>query len=129
VKKNKDFRSGFEKKIAKFLLNKAEFEYEPFSIPYQVPIKKKRYTPDFVLANGVIVEAKGKLDRETREKMLLVTQQNPDKDIRLLLMRDNKISKTSKTRYSDWCEKNNIKYAVSEQGHVPEEWMKEKKDL
>jgi hypothetical protein len=78
-----------------------------------------------MLPNGIIVEAKGKLDRLVREKMALVFEQNPDLDIRLLFMRDNKLSKTSKTRYSDWCEKRGIKYAVSEQGHIPEEWLVE----
>lgn len=57
--------------------------------------------------------------------MALVIEQNPDKDIRFLFMRDNKIQKTSKMRYSDWCEKRGIKCYVSEDGHVPEEWLNE----
>ena len=60
--------------------------------------------------------------------MALVVEQNPHLDIRILLMRDNKISKQSKTRYSDWLEKRNIKYAISEYGIIPEEWLAEKKD-
>jgi hypothetical protein len=57
--------------------------------------------------------------------MALVFEQNPDLDIRFLFMRDNKISKNSKTRYSDWCKKRGIKYAVSEHGHIPDEWLAE----
>lgn len=123
--KPKQMKSGFEKKVAAYLKsNDVSFEYETLRVPFVVPAKKRTYNPDFMLSNGVIVEAKGKLDRDVREKMALVLEQNPHLDIRLLFMRDNKITKTSKTRYSDWCEKRGIKYAVSEQGHVPEDWFR-----
>lgn len=94
---------------------------------YEVPVKKHRYTPDFILANGIIVECKGRFDAATRQKMAYVIEQNPDLDIRLLFMRDNTISKASTTKYSDWCDKRGIKYTVSSSGEVPEEWLKEKK--
>jgi hypothetical protein len=122
----KKLKSGFEKKVAKHLeTEQIPFEYESIKVPYVVPSKKRTYNPDFELPNGIIIEAKGKLDRLVREKMALVFEQNPDLDIRFLFMRDNKISKNSKTRYSDWCKKRGIKYAVSEQGHIPEEWLVE----
>lgn len=118
------YRSGFEKKVAAYLKeSKVKFEYETVKIKYTVPTSQHIYTPDFILPNGIHVEVKGNFNREARTKMALVIEQNPDKDIRLLFMRDNYISKQSKTRYSDWCEKRNIKYAVSSMGHVPEEWM------
>lgn len=101
------------------------FKYESLKIPYVVPAKKRVYNPDFELPNGIIVEYKGKLDRVAREKMALVLEQNPTLDIRMLFMRNNKLSKTSKTRYSDWCEKRGIKFAVSENGEIPEEWINE----
>lgn len=126
-KKKYKYKSGLEQKIADSLAsNKMGFKYEEERIPYVVPEKKKNYIPDFVLDNGIIVEGKGKLDRDTREKMALVIEQNPDKDIRFLFMRDNKITKTSKTRYSDWCKKRGIKYAVSDIGSVPVEWCTER---
>lgn len=119
-------KSGFERKVAKYLeTNKVPYEYESIKVPYVVPSKKRTYNPDFELPNGIIVEAKGKLDRLVREKMALVFEQNPDLDIRFLFMRDNKISKNSKTRYSDWCEKRGIKYAISEEGKIPDEWLEE----
>src|SRR5687768_14369486 len=119
-------RSGLEKKVAAYLkLNKIPFEYETLRVAYVVPEKKRTYNPDFMLPNGLIIEAKGKLDRDVREKMALVIEQNPHLDIRVLFMRDNKIAKNSKTRYSDWCKKRGIKYAVSEEGHIPEEWLVE----
>lgn len=119
-------KSGFEKKVAAYLESKkVPFEYETLRVPFVVPAKKRTYNPDFMLPNGVIVEAKGKLDRDVREKMALVIEQNPHLDIRMLFMRDNKITKQSKTRYSDWCTKRGIKYAVSEQGHIPDAWVHE----
>lgn len=122
----KKLKSGFEKKVAKNLETEGiPFEYESIKVPYVVPSKKRTYNPDFELPNGIIIEAKGKLDRLVREKMALVFEQNPHLDIRFLFMRDNKISKNSKTRYSDWCKKRGIPYAVSEHGIIPEEWLVE----
>lgn len=123
-KKRVTYRSGFEKKIRDYLnKNKTKYEYESLRIPYQVPVENKHYVPDFILKNGIIVEAKGKLDRGARKKMLLVRQQNPDLDIRLLFMRDNYLSKGSKTKYSEWAEKNGFKWSVSLEGHLPSEWL------
>lgn len=117
------YKSGFEKKGAESLERQGiPFEYETLKIKYTVPEKTRTYIPDFVLPNGVICEFKGKLDRAVREKMALVIEQNPGLDIRMLFMRDNKIAKNSKTRYSDWCKKRGIPYAISESGHIPDEW-------
>lgn len=122
----RDVRSGLELKVAKYLdANKVPFEYENRKIAYVEPSKKRTYNPDFELPNGIIIEVKGKFDRETRAKMALVIEQNPELDIRFLFMRDNKLTKKSKMRYSGWCEKRGIKYAVSEEGHIPEEWLLE----
>jgi hypothetical protein len=121
-------RSGLEKRTAEFLdISKVPYEYETVILEYVVPEKKHKYKPDFILGNGVIVEAKGRFDAATRQKMSLVIEQNPDKDIRLLFMRDNTISKSSKTKYSDWCEKRGIKYHVSSNGELPKEWLRESK--
>ena len=122
--KNSRYKSGFEVKIAKSLEQQGVvIKYEETKLKYKVPAKDRNYIPDFELPNGIFVEGKGKLDRDTREKMALVIEQNPDKDIRFLFMRDNKLSRVSKTRYSDWCDKRGIKYAISEAGNVPEAWI------
>jgi hypothetical protein len=42
----------------------------------------------------------------------------------ILLQRNNTLSKASKTRYSDWLEKNGVTYAVSAAGIIPAEWYK-----
>lgn len=121
-------RSGLERNVAAFLEEHGvSFTYEEDKIPYTVPSKARKYVPDFKLENGIYVEAKGKFDAATREKMLLVIKQNPDKDIRLLFMRDNKITKVSPTKYTDWCKKHGIKCAVSDKGKVPLEWINERK--
>lgn len=121
-------RSGFEKKVAQCLeSHKVEYGYETLVLGYTIPATKHRYTPDFVLPNGIIVEAKGAFTAPQRKKMAAVIEQNPDKDIRMLFMRNNPINKSSRTKYSDWCEKRGIPYHVSANGTVPDEWLAEKK--
>jgi hypothetical protein len=124
--KPKAMKSNYERKVAAYLTKeKVPFEYETLKIPFVVPAKKRVYNPDFMLPNGIIVEAKGNLDRAAREKMALVMEQNPHLDIRMLFMRNNRIMKTSKTKYSDWCEKRGITYAIDEDGRIPLEWLEE----
>lgn len=79
-----------------------------------------KYLPDFVLGNGIVVECKGRLTSADRKKMLLVKKQNPKKDIRLLFMCNNKLNPRSKTRYSDWAEKNGFPWALK---RIPQEWL------
>lgn len=85
-----------------------EFDYEPEEIPYRLDLK---YNPDWKIGN-VYIETKGKFDYDSRRKMLAVISQNPDKDIRLVFMRNNKLGKGSKTKYGDWCDKHGIKWSV-----------------
>lgn len=125
VKANKKtiVRSKFEASLVKQLDElKAKYKYESLKIKYTVPEKVHTYTPDFVLANGIIVEAKGKLTSADRKKMMLVAQQNKQLDIRFVFMQDNKLSKVSKTKYSDWASKNGFQYAFKQ---IPESWLEE----
>lgn len=124
VAKAANFRSGFEQKVAKSITTYgATYTYEKDKIQYIIPASKHNYLPDFKLENGIYIEAKGKWDASSRKKMVLAIEQNPDKDIRMLFMRDNTISKNSKTKYSDFCDKRGIKYHVSATGEVPEAWL------
>jgi hypothetical protein len=117
-------RSGFERKVRKHLeLLKVKYKYESMVISYTVPETSHKYVPDFTLPNGVIVESKGYWDAKSRAKMAMVIEQHPELDIRMLFQRDNTLSKKSKTKYSDWCQKRGIKYAVSSQGIIPEGWL------
>ncbi len=120
---NNRYRSGFESKLAHQLKRSGvDFEYETLSIEYQ---RLSTYTPDFILPNGIIIEAKGVWTVEDRAKHLLVREQHPHLDIRLVFMRaSNKINKKSKTTYAMWCEKKGIKYADKV---IPKSWLSQKR--
>lgn len=129
VPKRERYRSGFEVKVKKSLESRGiEFKYESEKLPYIVPESKHLYTPDFIVqtegGTTIFVEAKGNFTAADRKKMKLVIEQNPDKDIRMLFQKDNKIQRNSKTKYSDWCLKNGIRFAVSATGHVPDGWIR-----
>jgi hypothetical protein len=113
------FRSGFEKKIASQLKrNGIDYKYESLVIEYK---RLSTYTPDFILPNGIIIETKGRWVTEDRTKHLLIREQHPDLDIRLLFMNAyNKIRKGSKTTYAMWCEKKGILYAHKQ---IPKSWL------
>lgn len=114
-------RSGFERKVLDFgLANSLGLVYEPFSLSYTVPAKNRKYTPDWQLPNGVIIETKGLFEYTDREKHLLVKEAHPELDIRFMFMRNNKLTKRSKKRYSDWCEDNGFIYSIGFE--IPKDW-------
>lgn len=118
------FRSGLEERIAE-QLDKAgvEYTYEKLKLDYVKPASKHVYTPDFVLANGIIIETKGRFLLADRQKHILVKRHNPTLDIRFVFSNSNaRISKASTTTYAQWCIKNGFKYADKT---IPEEWMNE----
>ena len=118
-------RSGFETKIAAYLDGKKiKYGYETEKLKYTEPATNRTYKPDFNLAHGIIIEAKGRFTAADRRKMALVIEQNPSLDIRLVFQRDNPISKGSKTLYSTWCGNRGIKYHVSPDGSLPIDWIK-----
>ena len=81
-------------------------KYEPDVIEYIQPIKSRKYNPDFRMAKNVYIEAKGKLDLATRQKMVWFKEMYPRITIIFLFMNpDNKITKRSKTTYAMWAEK------------------------
>jgi len=102
-----NFKSKLEEKAWKELKkNFPSVKYEPDAIPYKQPEKERKYTPDFKLARGVYIEAKGKLDLATRQKMVWFKDMHPGITIIFLFMNpDNKITKRSKTTYWQWAEK------------------------
>lgn len=133
-------RSKYEEKVAAYLKeNKVKFEYEPFSVLYWRSVrggncaacdsnkvrKAAWYTPDFVLKNEIIIEAKGKFTPSNRTAMLelLDTSDYINRgNYRVLFMRDNPFGKR-KTTYTEWCAKHDITAAVSLNGEVPKEWL------
>ena len=129
-------RSKFEAKIAKQLkAAKIKYEYEPFSLDYYVPvpnhiclkcnsdliIKPRKYVPDFVIGD-TIIEAKGIFNSQERIKARSLHIQLVKWDFRMVFMYDNWITKKHKSKYSDWCEKNGVTYAI---GKIPKEWIEE----
>jgi hypothetical protein len=119
------FRSGLEERTAKYLKKlKVKFTYEKIKIRWQ-DLRYRTYTPDFVLANGIIVETKGRFITSDRQKHLMIKEQHPDLDIRFVFSNPNsKLYKGSKTTYADWCNKHGFKWAKEE---IPLEWIKERK--
>jgi hypothetical protein len=100
------------------------FTYEQHVITYEEPATLHKYTPDFVLPNGIIVETKGRWLTADRKKHKLVKAQHPDLDIRFVFSRSRQtIGKKSTTTYADYCDKQGWQYAdVS----IPTAWLREK---
>lgn len=117
-------RSKFEKRVMKQMYeDDMEVDYENVKIKYTQPAKKRQYTPDFVLPNGIIIEAKGRLTTAARQKHKFIRKSHPDLDLRFVFQRSqNKIYKGSKTSYADWAERWDFKWAEK---RVPVEWYEE----
>lgn len=117
-KSKQKFRSGFEKRVGEANPLAIHEPSEP-RINYTIT---KRYIPDFVLANGIVVEVKGYFTSEDRTKMLLVKKQNPNLHIKFLFQRaNNHLTKSKNSRtYWQWCEDNNFEWA--EGTTIPQEW-------
>lgn len=118
------YRSGLEVSVGDQLAGLGlEAAYESITLSYPVPAKARKYTPDFVLPNGVIVETKGRFVTADRQKHIYLKQAHPDLDVRFVFSNPNaKIGKGSKTSYADWCDKNGFRYAAKV---VPITWTTE----
>ena len=118
------YRSGLEEKIAEQLKDRnVPVVFEQYEVPYVIPSSTHKYTPDFVLPNGVIVEGKGLFDADDRKKHTLIRAQHPELDIRFVFTSSRtKLYKGSPTTYGMWCEKNGFKYSDKS---IPVEWLKE----
>ena len=117
------YRSGFEHKVSEQLTeSKIKFGYEDTVINYIKPETHHKYTIDFTLPNGILVETKGRWVIEDRKKHLLIKKQHPELDIRIVFQSaKTKIRKGSKTTYGDYCDKHGIIWAEKK---VPESWLK-----
>lgn len=115
------YRSFYEEEVCNKLdKSNVKYKYEPINLYYEVT-EQRKYIPDIILPNGIIIELKGRFTAKDRKKMLYVINQHKDKDIRMVFMRPyNKLNKGSKTTYAQWCDKNNIKWADK---FIPKEWI------
>lgn len=132
------YRSKFEARIATSLKSRGiKFKYEEKAYPLHKPLngfccncgsndvaRNSVYNPDWFIyirsRLAFIVETKGRLTPENRKTLLTFKRTYPDVDIRMVFMRDNTLTKTSKTRYSEWAEKNGFPWAI---GDIPDEWI------
>lgn len=116
------YRSGLEDRLAKQIAAAGHVvRFETIKVPYTVPEKVHKYTPDFPLDNGIIIEGKGIFDAQDRIKHLYIKAQYPELDIRFVFTRANApITKGSKTTYADWCIKHGYRYAEKD---IPREWF------
>lgn len=122
--KKHGFRSGLEDRFIQELEEYGlEPNYEAKKFEYIIPESKHNYTPDFPLSPHIVIETKGRWVVEDRQKMLLIKEQYPEIDFRIVFYNANqKIKKGSKTTYAMWCDKHGIKWANKT---IPSEWVEE----
>lgn len=123
--KTSKYRSRLEEGLAQ-QLEKAgvKFEYETIRLPF---VRKCSYTPDFILPNGIVVEAKGWFRSADRSKLVLVKRSSPWVDIRLVFQNArNRLSKKTQTTYAEWSAKNGFPFA---ERLIPADWLKERDEL
>lgn len=115
------YRSQFEKDLSDSFPEDVKWEYETTNIPYEVRHICK-YKPDFIFTEQCFfLEAKGYFSKEDRDKILLVLEQHPGIDIRMVFYKDDHITKS--LTYSQWCDKHNIPWSI---GTMPPSWKRHK---
>ena len=113
------FRSGLEERVAEQLEAKnIPFLYEAHNFKY---VLESRYTPDFILQNGVVLEVKGFFKPSERRKHVALKEQHPDLDLRFVFQRNNTLTRKSSTRYSDWCDRHGFKWCIYPD--IPSDWF------
>ena len=121
------FRSKSEEITSGLLKDKKVlFKFEPYFIKY-IWIENKKYLPDFVLDNGIVLEVKGRFTLDDRKKHLFLRKSNPDLDVRFVFDNPNtKLYKGAKSTYADWCSKQGFLFCKLSDG-IPEGWISGKK--
>lgn len=121
------FRSKFEGRVYEGIPPnlRESVGYESVKVSFVQPAVDRTYTPDFILPNGIYIEAKGRLTLEDRKKSIMVRNSNPGIDIRFVFQEPHRyIRKGSKTTYAMWAENNNFLWAKNK---IPLKWLTEKK--
>lgn len=103
------------------------FGYEKIKLGVEFPPRTGKYTPDFSFPKSpIIIESKGYFYNKAadRQKLILVKQQHPHLDIRLVFQNARTaIYKGSKTTYGKWADDHGFKWA--DKGVIPFAWIKE----
>jgi hypothetical protein len=110
------------------------FDYEGVKVPYTIPAREAVYIADFPCSGtNIIIEVKGhfggKIDMkrrsaENRQKMILLKEQHPELDIRILFDKrshNTKLYKGSKTTQGQWATDHGFTWATG--AKVPEAWL------
>ena len=114
-----NFKSGFERTLATQLKAAGvPVLYETLELDYSIAHK---YRPDFVLPNGIIIEAKGYFRAGDQAKYRAVKQHHPDMDIRFVFMCADKKIPGQKQTHGEWCKRHGFPYAS---GRIPADWLK-----
>ncbi len=101
-----------------FDISNTPYLYEARNYKYTL---ESKYTPDFFLQNGIMLEVKGFFKSSDRRKHLALKAQHPELDIRFVFQRDNKLSKNSKSFYSTWAEKHGFLWCIYP--NIPTDWL------
>lgn len=115
------YKSKLEKTIAADIKSRGLLvKYEKFKVAYTKPVTSHKYTPDFLLPNGMIIEVKGLFSTQDRKKHILIKEQHPELDIRFVFSSSKKkLYKGSKTTYADWCCRHSFLFSDR---LIPKEW-------
>lgn len=119
------FKSKYESLVYNSAIKAGyQLKYEPRGTKMVYVLPPRQYQIDFILANGIYVETKGFLRYDDLRKMVAVKAANPDKDIRIVFMKADKlIRKGGAMTYAGWAEKNGFPWA---EGLIPDAWFNEK---
>lgn len=118
-------RSKLELKFEEILLeNKAEYDYEVTVIPYIVPESQHKYTVDWTLLNGPLIETKGYLsDHQERNKYVLLKQQYPDLDLRFVFDNPNKLCGGTKYSHAKWADRHGFVWCGIRDVETIQSWI------
>lgn len=121
-----NFRSGSEEIVSQLLTMLGyNYKFEPYYIEYEVH-EVRKYLPDFVLDNNIILEVKGRFFAVDRKKHIRLREKHPDIDVRFVFDNPNaRLSKGAKSSYANWCEKHSFKYCGKKDVNVILGWVNE----
>ncbi len=119
-KRDPTFKSGLERKAWE-AMKKYKVEYETDKIKYLV---EHTYNPDFTIGPDSYIETKGRFLASDRAKHLHIKKQHPHVKVRFLFGNaNNTLTKSSKTKYSDWADQHDYEWADFYKDGIPKEWF------
>ena len=121
-RKHGEFRCKLEEQVNQSLIDEGlAISYEKERFPYHL---KKFYTPDFLVKGEQFdfwIEVKGYWPSDSRTKFLAVVREHPTLPIFVALQKPTqKLSRSSSTSYSAWCEKFGICWCPTP---IPQEFL------